>query len=260
MVRVVEDFGSQRGTLLYVADGHGYDGKKASHLVYKKLPRYLSRVGFDPGAERHAVRKVCHKLDVEIKRFCEGGTTLTLAFLSNNSSFVAWVGDSEAFRVNRNGFESLVAPHDFERKDEVHRLNSSNADLQYSKRSFMHPLRSPIRVICPQGRHKLNITRSLGDKSFDLAHHAVFGKSFPDLLPPEPEFRDIDLDGMSWLMIASDGVVNTLNETITHSSEYNFFYRDQSLGPSEAAERFRNLVQSKIPYDNSSVVLVRPHC
>ncbi len=249
--RVLRPWGPDDGMLALIADGHGRHGYRAARLVVKKLPRYLRRSGFAPGLEKQVVRQVCVKLDREVKQWSRGGTTLTLAYLSRRYSFIAWIGDSPAFRITKSDIEFLIRPHNLLRTDEVERLRRAGADI-------LERASRPVRIVGEQG-YSINITRTIGDACIDPLWRTEMG--LPEFLIPEPEFMD-DQDRLQealWIMLASDGVINTLDEACVPSCKFRFLYQDRTLSPPQMARRFRDLVASAQPSDNATTAFAQPN-
>lgn len=250
--RVHTHWGPEEGTLVFVADGHGPDGKKSARLVDQKLAKLLLDAGFAPGKEESAVREACLSLDRRIKHKYDGGTTLTLAYLSRRYSFLAWVGDSPAFCYGRHDVRLLTRSHVLGRCDELERLQAVGAKVHYRKKR-------PVRVCAEDGSNRMiELTRSIGDRAYDPPRRIASGK---ELLPPLPEFmcdQEV-LARAEWIMLTSDGVPRALDESLIPSSELEFLQRERGLTPQQAAERFHKLVLRAHPDDNSTVALARPY-
>lgn len=108
----------RRGTLLVVADGMGGSqaGEVASRLAVETVLRsYRAASGEDPAADlRRAVEEANRTIhDLGRTSFDLGGmgTTCTALVVRGTEAFVAHVGDSRAYLVNRGSISQLTQDH-----------------------------------------------------------------------------------------------------------------------------------------------------
>lgn len=113
-----DDNGNTSDRLFIVADGMGghSGGKEASHIAIEEVPRVFFADTSSPIKER--LQRAFRQANASIfeKARAGGGmdrmgTTCTALALHNGHVFIAHVGDTRAYRIDRDGVELLTADH-----------------------------------------------------------------------------------------------------------------------------------------------------
>ena len=178
-----------------VADGLGghRSGEIASQMAVDYIKEKLSDVEnyFDYDEMYHFVNAINHEI-IDVSRNCEEclgmATTLTMCILDGSRLGVIHVGDSRAYRINKDGMEQLTKDHSL-----VQVLVDEGKIT--SVESSVHPQKNVI-------------TRALGTD---------------DIV--QPDLYDYQVTSEDVILICSDGLYNMVDEgaireiVLTHSLE-----------------------------------------
>lgn len=163
------------GWLLAVADGHM--GDKTVSFCHQYLTQIFRAT--------NSLIDTVHILHEQTKNF-ESGSTLSAVHIPKNASVahVAVLGDSPVIIKGRDGIINISPEHN---------VRTNLSERQYAVSKGAHYADGHIWVE-NAGGHQL--TRSLGDRSF----RSVFND--------EPEIYSIELGPESFVIVASDGVID----------------------------------------------------
>ena len=185
---------SADGLLAIVADGHGTDGEEAARLACSYLPYALEQAKFGPGREERTVRQAFRAADLYLEGRCDGGVSLTLAYLYPGVLFTAWVGDTRACVADDQQMIYLTHDHLASDGDEAAAVIARGGIIQRRR------VRLPSMV-----SGGLQLTRSLGDRRLG------------EIISPEPTMRRLSgpifLEFRS-LVIGSDGLWNEIDSCL----------------------------------------------
>lgn len=232
--------------LALVADGHGDDGHLAADIACEQAPLLLEEYGFTEGREDASVPLVFQKLDERIERLCQGGTTLTLALRRPGYTLFAHVGDSEARWFDPKGvIVRATEPHHVSLVRERLWLLEQHAIVAGRRVVHVDSMTDPDSAV-----QMINITRSLGDRSF--------GKH----LRAEPDLY-VSLSGNEacQVVLGSDGFWSALDCLPQRDAVICEALCCHPNGVAEGIRRFHDLFPPGIFFDNATAIVVAnfPH-
>ncbi len=186
---------SGRGYLLGVMDGHG--GGEVAKYCAEFAPRL-----FDPGAEDvgQALREVVAQLDARTA-LADAGTTVSLVCVneSQKTATTAVLGDSPIVLIARGGYFCVSDEHNV-RTNAGEREAAIRRGAMYEDGYIFNAPDNPDGLSHEDG---LQLSRALGDRSLR------------NILDRTPVIRQYHLDSESFILLASDGLLDPSHE---HSS------------------------------------------
>lgn len=217
-----------RGILMAVADGHR-DSSVSSWcktMLSKHFREHYS--GKDASV---ALQEVFASLHQET-RSNDGGSTLSTVFITPDKQkvFVGTLGDSPVVIRDKSGLVVVSAEHN---------ARTNPAELEAAK---LKGARFDGFYIYPPGLdHGLQLTRALGDADFDT------------VLNREPEVRSAELGKNSFVLVASDGLIDPAHEDTAEQI-------DRLVGLIDKGATAKDLVQDALNRntgDNATAILWR---
>ncbi|OGB84293.1 hypothetical protein A3F66_04935 [candidate division TM6 bacterium RIFCSPHIGHO2_12_FULL_32_22] len=191
--------------LFTLFDGHG--GAEVAKFAADDLgPNILAYLNHNPEDKRQAIFDAYITTNNDLPDnigYKKGATALTALFYDDNL-IVANVGDSRAV-LSRNGkaYEMSVDQNP-EREDEKARIEATGSTVQFVREYIMDKsgkVKLDYWLAGNPGGHRLNMSRSLGDKQFPF-------------VIPDPEFRAIKLNkDDDFLILACDGIWDYMEES-----------------------------------------------
>ncbi len=221
------------GQLLGVMDGHG--GDKVSDLLCRNLPilfsEFLVKNKGDVSEAIAAAIKTLHQMTINESP----GSTLSMAYIPEGELdvHVAALGDSLILVARSDGSDMLGPIHNAEHHEE---------DREEAVRRGGTYAKGYIRI--PNGERTMGLqpTRAFGDCEFR------------DLLNREPSIQHISLDERTYVLLATDGLLNGKMELAPQVQQIMFYLRDGSN-----AENFvEHTDKGMITKDNVAVVIYTP--
>ena len=197
-----------------IYDGHGGErsaketaGQIASYKRPKSLHEHVEQAYAMTEAQRKGKDPYTYafeKLDEEFQNLNEmSGNTAVIAHIKSEKGnpnpvvWLAWVGDSRAIVVRKNGSVSFATrDHKPDRPDEKKRIEKAGGKVQ-SPTGLAAALGAPARV------GGLAVSRSIGDADAKKMAKGI-------IATPEVEMRNL-LNRHDFLIIASDGVWDVLS-------------------------------------------------
>jgi protein phosphatase 1L len=164
-------------------------------------------------------------LDLDV---AETGSTATLVLVRGHELSAAWVGDSRAVLVRRDGCQVLTPDHRIERSDERERVLAAGAEL------------IPPYACDPDLARGLMVTRALGDRAL----RGIGIVSDPEVTTVMLGSRDLGF------IVATDG----LWDVVSNDEAADVCRAEQ---PTSAARRLVSLVAQRDGQDNVTVVVGR---
>ena len=169
--------------LFVVADGMGghQAGDFASRYLIEHMPEYIKESGEnEPVAALRkgieAVNQELYSLSCEREELAGMGTTLVAASIQGNTLYVANVGDSRLYRIERSGIHQITRDHSY-----VEAMVSLG---QMSRGSREYETKKNI------------ITRAVG-----IGGHV------------EPDFFEVSLNPGDYILLCSDGLTNMVDNS-----------------------------------------------
>lgn len=169
--------------LFIVADGMGghQAGDFASRYLIEHMPEYIKESGEnEPVAALRkgieAVNQELYTLSCEREELAGMGTTLVAASIQGNTLYVANVGDSRLYRIERSGIHQITRDHSY-----VEAMVSLG---QMSRGSREYETKKNI------------ITRAVG-----IGGHV------------EPDFFEVSLNPGDYILLCSDGLTNMVDNS-----------------------------------------------
>jgi serine/threonine protein phosphatase PrpC len=217
------------GTLIWVADGHGGEG--VSQYVQDNLRRIW--IAVDNNNRIDQIKSVFSQLHNETWDFDEG-STLSLAFISKDTVYVAVLGDSPV--IVKADVVTFKGPDHNARSNAAER-GSAEARGGYYVNGYMWQRTERLSGDVSQG---LQMTRALGDTKLKFLNRE-----------PEIFFCPFGRPG-DYVLVATDGVIDPSHN---NSSETNVI-----AGLIEGGAGAHDLVAraAKIPTnDNATAILVK---
>ncbi len=224
-LRVVDiDIQGKKETLMIVADGMGGhdNGRDASQLVVAKIEERYRLLREQGETEEESLSLAIkfgnaelHKVNLEKKS--NAGSTVVVAVLRGNKATIAHVGDSRAYKINRDRAEKLTTDHSV-----VQGLVA--AGIINPEDVYTHPKRNQI-------------LRSLGEK--------------PDI---EVDTSTVDLQSGDQILLCCDGLWEMTGDTdgsVIHS------YARSTKDQAEVARRLVALANQEGGVDNIAVIVAR---
>ena len=172
------------GTLLAVFDGHG--GKEASTILGEYLKTFQLSC-FDS----KAMLKYLYASFDKLTEHCKSGTTASLVYITpdHNKAYVAVLGDSPVIIFDKNN-RIWTSPE--------HNVRTNADEVQ--------------KVLARGGNVYGGYAFKTGDASFfkqGLQLSRAFGNyGIREILSQEPELFEIELGPYSWILVASDGILD----------------------------------------------------
>lgn len=205
-------------TIIGVFDGH--NGKDAAEFASENFTEFMMN---DEIEIRGQVKVAIENLHKNICEVTDSGSTATLCLIRNRRLTIAHVGDSSLYIAKAN-VKRITTRHSASNEEEKNRIMDCGGCITN--------LNGVKRV---DGR--ITVTRSIGDK---------------DLHPPltcEPELIEMDGNGVSYIIITSDGADNVTED------EMNKILL-KSPAPAIAAAAIRNEAYKKGSEDNITVIVI----
>lgn len=239
----LQSSGDAPSTALFaVFDGHG--GSEVAKFCADAVAETLQRtLAFStPGAPMStALRECMLLLDEEVLKLypkCQGSTA-TLALLRSNELVVGGVGDSRCILARDGQPVTLTIDHKPTHPREELRIKQAGGFVAMGRVGA-----------------DLNISRALGDGQYkeneSLAPEA-------QMVSPEPDISQVWLDERDhWLLVASDGLWNSLKEAEVMKYIYKCLNEGRSLGTIAKGLTQACNSPSKSAGDNITVCIVRP--
>lgn len=232
---LVYEYGA--GTMMAVFDGHG--GDEAADCCVELLPKLLEELQKgefpdnpeDIGQSPVGVyRWIFHRLHAATQD-CRSGTTATMAFVPKDgrAAYMANLGDSPL--VWSNGLGAIVAKDHNVRTNEEERRRAINRGGRYEGGYVFGP-----RSYCG-----LQMSRSLGDRDLAL------------ILSREPDFHAVSLDQDSFILVATDGVVDP-----SHGESDDMKQIIDLIRNGASAQDLVDRAVQKPTRDNATAILWRP--
>lgn len=191
-VRVNSDEAGEVGWFLVVLDGHG--GTECAEFCQGQLVSVLAQsieeiLGPDSDwsdLSEDELNEIVKNLSESTRTEMRSGSTLSLVYISeeNSVAHVAILGDSPVIIGGKNGL--WVSPEHNIRTNEADRRIVLSRGARFDGNY----------VIDPFSGNGLQLTRALGDKDFDR------------FLIREPETFSCELDDDSFVLVASDGLLD----------------------------------------------------
>ncbi len=216
------------GTLLAIADGHGGD-VVAEYISQNLLRTWLQFDDLETDGDT-LIKKVFAALHQDTKHM-HSGSTLSLAFIddTNSNVAVAVLGDSPVMVNTFNGALWLAREHNV-------RTNLEERGQALSRGGFYAE-----GYLWKNGAHGLQMSRALGDADLD------------GILNREPEISVLTLTKPSWLLVASDGLIDP-SHLVSGSSYKEIANR---LDDGAEAQDLVNLAVRIRTNDNASAIVWR---
>jgi protein phosphatase len=179
---------NKKYNLFLVADGMGghESGDVASSIAVKTVEEFFEKYWNNKSTAdllEKAFKEANRAINNYSKKFGENylmGTTLTAAVINNKTAYIAHVGDSRAYLINKDTIKLITTDHSYVR--ELVRNGSISEE-----EAVLHP-------------HKNILTRALGiDKEVNF-----------DLL-------EITLEKNDLLLLCTDGLFNCLSDELIHN-------------------------------------------
>jgi len=228
----------EAGTMMAVFDGHG--GGEAALQCADLLPKLLDEIqcgefpddpedgeGFSP----HRVYLwIYHQLH-EATRDFRSGTTATMAFVPKDgrSAYMAVLGDSPL--VFSNGLGVTVAKE-----------HNVRTNLAEQERAIMRGARyEGGYIFAPNKYTGLQMSRALGDRDLEL------------ILSREPDFYATNLDRDSFILVATDGIVDP-----SHGGGDDMQQVIDLIRQGKSAKDLVDRAIQKPTHDNATAILWRP--
>lgn len=225
-VKVINNFNNTNMDFFGLFDGHGGDDpvKYCKENISKTLEKIINEKN---DSIEDCLKKAYLNIDEKLKFYDSenSGCTSTIVLIVGKILYIANVGDSACFIVNKNKeFRKISVDHTCLNEKELERIKNLNGKVINNR-------------VCGQ----LALTRALGDHS--LRKYGVI---------PEPHTNQIQLNASDkFVLIASDGIWDVLKE-----EDLNIL-----LNNNEKCEKIcENLIQEamkKGSKDNISCILVR---
>ena len=169
-----------------------------------------------------------------------GGSTATVSLIANDTLYLANLGDStSAVGVEVNGrvyCQVISQDHKPDDPEEKARIEAAGGVVVAD------------RVI---GVARINMSRAMGDFTFKMPMNHESGDwitSQPYIMDPLPI-----TENMKFLIIASDGVWNSIGETVVSDIDQ---LQKQGLSPTDIAKQVVNKCGSVLGADNTTVIIV----
>ncbi|HEY4484473.1 MAG: hypothetical protein A3I24_03645 [Candidatus Harrisonbacteria bacterium RIFCSPLOWO2_02_FULL_41_13b] len=180
-----ELFGNFSGWLLAIMDGH--NGSEVSEFCFKNLPDIFSRISNNGKLKVDEVmlKKIIRLLAKETSQM-SSGSTISLAYIDEVAlvARVAILGDSPVLVKDFTGKIIISPEHNV-------RTNLTEREAAIKKGAFYDP-----RGYVSNSKGYTQLSRSLGDQIFS------------DFISREPEIYSVKLGPESFVLVASDGVLD----------------------------------------------------
>jgi serine/threonine protein phosphatase PrpC len=222
------------GQLLAVLDGHG--GDKVSDLLCRNLPILFSEfLVKQKGDVSKAIAKAIETLhQMTINE--SPGSTLAMAYIPEGELdvHVAALGDS-LILVARSDGSDMQGP--------IHNAEHNQEDRDEAVRRGGTYAKGYIRIPCGERTMGLQPTRAFGDCEFR------------DLLNREPSIQHISLDERTYVLLATDGLLDGSLELSSQIQQMMYYLRDGS----DAENFVKHTDDGMRTKDNVAVVIYTPN-
>lgn len=175
-----------------VMDGHG--GAEVSDFLEKHFIELFVKIAIDPKVEKHdwvEALKIGVVLLGEMTKDMRSGSTLSIVVVPDNErrAYVAVIGDSPVIILDAEG-QLNISPDHNARSNEAERQAAISRGASYDKQYLRDPVTGD----------GLQMARSLGDSTM------------ASFLSREPDVYDVELGSHSFVIVASDGVLDPFHE------------------------------------------------
>lgn len=217
------------GVIAVVCDGHGVHGAIASATAVEIIMDSLKEHDEIDAEMLLDVFRDAHE-DLAM-RTPHSGATATVVVRKETRLLIAYVGDSEARAVRRDGsLHTLTIPH---------RLKTHSNE--YARLERMGAATSGEYVLNDE-KEGLQMTRALGDSEFD-----------PFVLH-EPEIVEYDFSDDRFLLIGSDGFWDPLSRRSSRRSKFGELL-STATSEQDAIERTKEFLTPLSLFDNVTVLV-----